>query len=132
AAHHTAATVAANPTDLDDSWAAGSTSPNANARDYELAPNCFMGASFPPGIKVNQPIELRFKVHDGDSHPLVIEPYLGMRGHLVLTRTDGAVFTHLHPGGTASMAAMQLSALRAEGKLPLRAAFGSDDPLCKL
>jgi hypothetical protein len=55
-----------------------------------------------------------------------------MRGHLVVGRTDGAIFTHLHPGGSASMAAMQLSSLRAEGKLPLRAAIGQEDPLCKL
>ena len=30
------------------------------------------------------------------------------------------------------MAAMQLSVLRAEGKLPLDAAFGKDDPKCQL
>ena len=30
------------------------------------------------------------------------------------------------------MASMQLSSLRVEGKLPLRAAFGADDPFCKL
>ena len=55
-----------------------------------------------------------------------------MRGHLVLARDNGSVFTHLHPGGTASMAAMQLSTLRAEGKLPLRAAFGEAEPICRL
>ena len=30
------------------------------------------------------------------------------------------------------MAAMQLSVLRAEGKLPLTAAFGAEEPLCRL
>ena len=30
------------------------------------------------------------------------------------------------------MAAMQLSVLRTEGKLPLTAAFGEDDPRCQL
>jgi len=55
-----------------------------------------------------------------------------MRGHLALRRDDGAVFTHLHPGGSASMASMQLSVLRTEGKLPLLAAFGADDPICQL
>jgi hypothetical protein len=49
-----------------------------------------------------------------------------------LRRLDGSVFTHLHPGGSASMAAMQLSTLRAEGKLPLKAAYGADEPLCQL
>ena len=30
------------------------------------------------------------------------------------------------------MAAMQLSTLRAEGKLPLKAAFGQAEPICRL
>ena len=30
------------------------------------------------------------------------------------------------------MAAMQLAVYRIEGKLPLKAAFGADDPLCQL
>jgi hypothetical protein len=30
------------------------------------------------------------------------------------------------------MAAMQLAVYRAEGKLPLYAAFGADDPVCQL
>ena len=30
------------------------------------------------------------------------------------------------------MAAMQLSVLRGEGKLPLKAAFGAEDPICQL
>lgn len=30
------------------------------------------------------------------------------------------------------MAAMQLSTLRSEGKLPLKAAFGEEDPICQL
>src|SRR5262249_30302149 len=81
---------------------------------------------------VNQQISLKFAVLDSNSQPVDVEPYLGMRGHLALRREDGAVFTHLHPGGSASMAAMQLSVLRADGKLPLTAAFGGDDPLCQL
>ena len=62
----------------------------------------------------------------------MLEPYLGMRGHLALRREDGSVFTHLHPGGSASMAAMQLSVLRSEGKAKLDAAFGKNDPYCQL
>ena len=30
------------------------------------------------------------------------------------------------------MAAMRLSVLRTEGKLPLQAAFGADEPICQL
>src|ERR1051326_9278824 len=86
----------------------------------------------PRQIVANRPINLRFSIRSGEQKPVEFEPYLGMRGHLALRRQDGSVFTHLHPGGSASMAAMQLSVLRAEGKLPLKAAFGENDPLCQL
>ena len=86
----------------------------------------------PDRIVANQPVALRFTVRDADGRRVAPEPYLGMRGHLALRRDDGSVFTHLHPGGSASMAAMQLSVLRAEGKVPLTAAFGKNDPLCQL
>ena len=91
-----------------------------------------MKRSFDHEVVVNQPIKLQFSVHDRKGEPVILEPYLGMRGHLALRRADGSVFTHLHPGGSASMAAMRLSVLRAEGKLPLKAAFGEDDPICQL
>jgi hypothetical protein len=86
----------------------------------------------PPRIVANQPANLQFVVHDSSGQPVALEPYLGMAGHLVLRREDGSVFTHLHPGGSASMAAMRLSVLRTEGKLPLQAAFGADEPICQL
>jgi hypothetical protein len=83
-------------------------------------------------IAANRPTTLRFIVRNVDGQPARLESYLGMRGHLALRRDDGSVFTHLHPGGSASMAAMQLAVFRIEGKLPLKAAFGADDPLCQL
>jgi hypothetical protein len=82
--------------------------------------------------RLNEPMVLRFTVRDTQGRAVEPEPYLGMRGHLALRREDGAVFTHLHPGGTASMAAMQLAVLRTEGKLPLNAAFGADEPICQI
>src|SRR6185369_15495033 len=45
----------------------------------------------PARIAVNQPVELQFTVRSADSRPVVLEPYLGMRGHLVISRDDGAV-----------------------------------------
>jgi hypothetical protein len=86
----------------------------------------------PDQLLLNQPTDLHFAVRTSDGQPVALEPYLGMRGHLALLRDDGAVFTHLHPGGSASMAAMQLAVFRAEGKLPLSAAFGAEDPICQL
>jgi hypothetical protein len=80
----------------------------------------------------NQPIQLRFAVTDANRPSVALEPYLGMRGHLALRKEDGSVFTHLHPGGSPSMAAMQLSTLRTEGKLPMKAAFRAEEPICEL
>jgi hypothetical protein len=120
--------------DADDSWSIESASAIGNGVPNRcgLTGGCSMRADDLPKLRANQPVELRFAVYDAARQAVVLEPYLGMRGHLVVGRTDGAIFTHLHPGGSASMAAMQLSSLRAEGKLPLRAAIGQEDPLCKL
>jgi len=45
----------------------------------------------------------------------VLEAYLGMNAHVVIARTDGAVFIHLHPMGTVSPAAQEAFALRDRG-----------------
>ena len=57
---------------------------------------------------------------------------MGMGGHLILRRDDGAVFTHLHPSGSFSMAAQQLFELRVEGKAPMKIGSTKGDPICKI
>lgn len=119
--------------DPDDSWRIGPATGDKPARNVSRLPAGHTMTWTPPERMVqNQPERLRFAVRDAEGLPVSLEPYLGMRGHLALRRDDGTVFTHLHPGGSASMAAMQLSVLRADGKLPLNAAFGGDDPICQL
>jgi hypothetical protein len=119
--------------DPDDSWRLASTLyAGSGRRECRLSPEYTMTRLAPDQLFVNQPILLRFVVRTSDGQLVALEPYLGMRGHLALLRDDGAVFTHLHPGGSASMAAMQLAVFRAEGKLPLSAAFGAEDPICQL
>jgi hypothetical protein len=117
--------------DPDDSWRVA-TSSDTNARACQLDPNYRMDWLVPPQLTATRQLLLQFKIGDSEGRPAELESYLGMRGHLALRRDDGSVFTHLHPGGSASMAAMQLSVLRAEGRLPLQAAFGQDDPVCQL
>jgi hypothetical protein len=119
--------------DSDDSWWAGIGIGTAATRPQcNLGTNYVMTCFAPEKLVPNQPIKLRFTIHDAAGQSVNVESYLGMRGHLALRRDDGSVFTHLHPGGSASMAAMQLSILRTEGKLPLAAAFGRDEPICQL
>jgi hypothetical protein len=80
----------------------------------------------------NRDTRLRFAVRDVILRPVKLDHFMGMAGHLILRREDGAVFTHLHPSGSFSMAAQQLFELRAEGKAPLKVASSKEDPLCKL
>src|SRR5690349_19946098 len=60
---------------------------------------------------------LRFAVTDPGGRPDTLEPYMGMPGHLMLTRDDGAVFVHLHPVGTVSLASIETFALRQPGDI---------------
>jgi hypothetical protein len=118
--------------DPDDSWRVMPSAKLDEAGRCKLSEEYEMTWLAPPKLGVNQQITLRFNIRDKNGQSAQLEPYLGMRAHMVLRSEDGSVFIHLHPGGTASMAAMQLSVLRAEGTLPLEAAFGRDDPICKL
>jgi hypothetical protein len=36
--------------------------------------------------------------------------YMGMLGHAAFVKDDGSVFAHVHPSGTASMAALMMAA----------------------
>src|SRR5258708_14247983 len=41
--------------------------------------------------------------------------YMGMLGHAAFVKTDGTVFAHIHPNGSASMAAFMLAQQQATG-----------------
>jgi hypothetical protein len=117
--------------DPDDSWWSGKTlEKHPSSKQCRLGPNVAMRWLGPDQVRVNEPLTLRFTIEDDTGQPSTLEPYLGMHGHVALRHEDGSVFTHLHPGGSASMAAMQLSFLRSEGKVPF--AVGRDEPLCQL
>jgi hypothetical protein len=68
----------------------------------------------------NRPTTLRFAVFDAGGRGVELQPYMGMLGHAVIRRSDGQVFTHLHPAGTISMAAQELFENRARpaGRAP--------------
>jgi hypothetical protein len=58
---------------------------------------------------------LRFRVTDPAGAPAALQPYMGMLSHAAVSRDDGSVFVHLHPGGSASAVAQQLFAQRERG-----------------
>src|SRR5437762_5634508 len=66
----------------------------------------------------NHDISLRVRLLAPDNQPALLEPYLGMLGHAVVRRQDGAVFAHLHPVGTFSMAAQEFFVNGKPGKRP--------------
>ena len=51
---------------------------------------------------------LKFTVLDPVSQPARLMPYIGMLGHTAVRRDDGAVFAHLHPVGSISMASQEI------------------------
>jgi hypothetical protein len=52
-----------------------------------------------------------FRVEDEAGQPVQdLEPYMGMPGHAVFIRRDRKVFAHVHPSGSAPMAAMAIAA----------------------
>ena len=51
-----------------------------------------------------------FRVEDADGQPARdLELYMGMPGHAIFVRRDRRVFAHVHPSGSAPMAAMQIA-----------------------
>ncbi|HKY04193.1 MAG TPA: hypothetical protein VJQ56_04860 [Blastocatellia bacterium] len=71
------------------------------------------GESFQP--VADKLVSLRFSVKAPDGSAARLEPYMGMTGHAAIMREDGAVFVHVHPVGTVSMAAQQAFSNRLAG-----------------
>jgi hypothetical protein len=55
-------------------------------------------------------VVLSFVAEDDRGQPLPeLEPYMGMAGHAVFLAPDGTVFAHVHPSGSAPMAALAMT-----------------------
>jgi len=106
------AAIAGTPLSGDDSaWAAPALLPS---------PRSFGEAGFRPGkivwVRADTPLVpkkltmLTFRVADADGQPARdVELYMGMPGHLIVMRRDLSVFAHVHPSGSAPMAAMNIA-----------------------
>lgn len=77
-------------------------------------------------LVANAAMVFKFRVEDKDGNPAKdMEPYMGMAGHAEFVSSDMSVFAHIHPAGSASMAALDLAngtpaagAVAAEGSMP--------------
>jgi len=101
------------PSDPDDAWSEGFEG-SGDVRRLADGSTMTWDRGHTP-IVVDQEAPLRFAVTDPAGRPAALEPFMGMAGHLMLTRDDGAVFVHLHPAGTVSLAAAETFALRELG-----------------
>jgi hypothetical protein len=91
------------PGDPDDSWRLAGPLEGGLTMTWEGKPE---------PLVAGREADLRFAVRDAAGRPAALEPYMGMMSHAVVTRDDGAVFVHLHPVGSFSMAAQQAFAGR--------------------
>lgn len=61
-------------------------------------------------LRAQQARLFKFRVEAPDGKPATdLENYMGMAGHAVFLKDDGAVFAHVHPEGSVSMAAMTMA-----------------------
>jgi hypothetical protein len=102
--------VSKTPTDPDDASFIGAASDSGKTL---LSDGSVMTLDRRKGpIIAGREANLRFVVTGPDGKPEKLDPYMGMKAHAVITRDDGAVFVHLHPSGTISMASQLAFAMR--------------------
>ena len=111
--------------DADDSWHI-SPPPKPAASSLTQVSRLMGGGSMvfenAGDLVENRETSLRFSVFTASGERAAIQAYMGMRGHAVVRRADGEVFTHLHPLGTISMAAQEILSAREPSKNETRAA----------
>jgi hypothetical protein len=115
--------------DPDDSWFAGTAA--AGKVECELDDGHMMKWERTGPIIAGRETSLRFIVLEKDGSLARLEPYMNMLGHAAIRRDDGAVFTHLHPAGSVSVAAQQVFQLRAGDQPPKRITPEMMEKLCQ-
>jgi hypothetical protein len=88
-------------------YAGEAAQPSAN---YKLPDGYTMVWKRPDTLIAKSPYDFTFELLDPEGHPASdMALYMGMPGHAAFVKTDGSVFAHIHPAGTASMAALMLA-----------------------
>ena len=77
---------------------------------YKLPDGYTMVWQQPAALTADTAYAFHFALVDPLGHPPAhMRTYLGMAGHAAFLKTDGSVFAHVHPEGSAAMAAMMLA-----------------------
>ena len=105
------ASTASRVTDPDDSWFAA-LPPVALAEGGSSVIDAGDGTQLvwtkaAAPIKAGEESMLAFSLRDANGAIAVVEPYMGMAAHAMVSSHDHGVFAHLHPSGSVSMAALQ-------------------------
>lgn len=114
--------------DADDAWitgAASDTSAAALLADGTIIRWLGAAASHLAGEEAG----LRFSITPPSGDTARLDSYLGMQGHAAVVREDGAVFIHLHPMGTISVAAQTLLSRAGPAIHTMPAPTGQGDTL---
>ena len=77
---------------------------------YKLPDGYTMVWDRPADLVANKAEVFHFRLLDPQGKPATdMRPYLGMAGHAAFVKSDGTVFAHTHPDGSAAMPAMMLA-----------------------
>jgi hypothetical protein len=77
---------------------------------YKLPDGYTMVWDRPATLTATTPYAFHFRLLDPTGKPASdMQPYLGMAGHAAFVKTDGTVFAHTHPEGSAAMADVMLA-----------------------
>ncbi len=96
---------------------------------YKLPDGYVMVWDRPENLAANTAYAFRFRLMDADGKPAGdMQPYMGMAGHAAFVKTDGTVFAHTHPEGSAAMAAVMLANEATPGStsMPMDMPMGND------
>ena len=108
------------PVNSDDASAlAAPVSATPLGRSFRLPDGYTMVWDSPEDLTSNTAYAFRFRLLAPDGSPAPdMQPYMGMAGHAAFVKTDGSVFAHVHPEGSAAMAAVMLANPSAPDSMP--------------
>lgn len=120
--------LAGRPLTGDDAYGAAAPVGKAEPSTRFILPDgSVMVWDRPPVLRAGSGYQFRFHLLGPDGQPARdMGLYMGMAGHAAFLKDDGTVFAHVHPEGSASMAAMMLA--NETGPLGATTAMAMDTP----
>ncbi len=83
---------------------------------YKLPDGYTMVWDRPAALHADTAYTFHFQLLDPQGKPATdVQPYLGMAGHAAFVKTDGSVFAHTHPEGSAAMPDVMLANASMDG-----------------